>query len=63
MFFTATPAFFSYYVDYNRVFMDVYVLLVLSLAFTPWRRLTQGVLVLAGCAGGAYAGAYTAGLI
>ena len=53
MFFTATPAFFSYYVDYTRVFMDVYVLLALSLAFTPWRRLTQGVLALAGCAGGA----------
>jgi len=63
MFCTATPGFFSYYVDYNRVFLDVYVLLALSLAFTPWRRLTQGVLALAGLAGAAYAGAYAAGLI
>ncbi|MCX6997629.1 MAG: hypothetical protein NTV49_11210 [Kiritimatiellaeota bacterium] len=63
MFGTAMPSFFCYYIDYNRVFMDVYILLVLSLAFTPWRRLTQGVLALASVAAAAYAAAYAAGLI
>ena len=63
MFCTAMPSFYCYYIDYNRVFLDVYVLLVLSLAFTPWRRLTQGVLGLASVAGAAYAAAYAAGMI
>jgi hypothetical protein len=52
----------GYYVDFNRVFMDAWLLLVFSLAAGP-RVAARALLLLSGLSAAAFVAAYGCGMI
>jgi hypothetical protein len=63
LYFLVSMQVFEYYLGFNRVFMNVGLLLSMSLVATPWRRLRIGLLTVSAAAAVAFVAAYTAGLI